>query len=147
MYSITKGDITIREMRQSDVMPLVRVANIPRDKALPIIEGLKSQIREKNEMSDLLFAILYKNKIVGKIDVEYTDKYNKNPRYKGIKTDGDLSVEIPSYNICQIIADDVANMFIELCKQEGFIDVLGIPKVRPNGWFAWEPMTILPVAM
>ena len=72
MYSITKGDITIREMKTSDVMPLVRLADIPQDRALLVINGLKKQIREKNEMSDLLFVILYKNKAVGKIDIAYT---------------------------------------------------------------------------
>ncbi len=39
MYSITKGDITIREMKTSDVMPLVRLADIPQDRALLVIFG------------------------------------------------------------------------------------------------------------
>ncbi len=39
MYGITKGDITIREMKTSDVMPLVRLADIPQDRALLVIFG------------------------------------------------------------------------------------------------------------
>ena len=147
MYSITKGDITIREMKLSDVMPLVREAKLPHNKTNPIMKGLKKQIREKNEMSDLLFVILYKNKIVGKIDIEYTDKYCKDPKYKGIKTDGDMTIQIPSIGVCDKIAHDVTKLFIEFCKEEGFVDVLGIPKLGPNGWLIWKPITILPAAV
>lgn len=147
MYSITKGDITIREMKTSDVMPLVRLADIPQDRALLVINGLKKQIREKNEMSDLLFVILYKNKAVGKIDIAYTDRYCKEPKYKGIKTDGDMTIQIPSVDISNKIASNATKMFIELCKEEGFVDVLGIPKEGPNGLLIWKPMRILPAAM
>lgn len=144
MYAVSKNEITIREMKEEDIMPLIRISQLSNEMASYVSRELKQQIQEKTEESDMLFVILYKGKVVGKIDIIYTDAYIKDPKYKGIKVDGNMMIEIPPYDVCQKIADDVSDMFIEYCKKEGFVDVLGLPKVSPLGNIYWEPIEIIP---
>lgn len=143
MYAVTKDDITIREMRVEDVKKLAKNAQLSSNMEKFIIDKLKGDIRKKNEESDLLFVIIYKNKIVGKIDVIYTEQYfSTEYKGRGIKSDGNMIIEIPVYNACMEIADKVARMFIEYCQEEKFLDVLGIPRVSRFGSMYWEPMQI-----
>lgn len=144
MYAVTKGDITIREMKVEDVVSLVRNCQIPTHVTQITIQELKDQIRKKTEESDLLFVIIYKNKMVGKIDIIYNDDYLE-PEYKGrgFKTSGNMIIEIPPYDVCMEIADKVADIFVEYCKETAFVDVLGIPKTNKSEEMYWEPLTIL----
>ncbi len=144
MYAVTKDDITIREMRVADVQPLVCAAQLSKEMAEFVARELKRQIREKNEESDLLFVVLYKGKAVGKIDIIFTDEYTKNPLYKGMKTDGNMKIEISPLELCRKIADDVEEIFIQYCQEIGLVDVLGLPKVALTGLLYWKPLVILP---
>lgn len=145
MYSVVEGKLIIREMQTSDVVPLVRKSSLLfGQQKNTAIKGLRKQISEKNEESDLLFAVLYDGKIVGKIDVIFTDQYIKNPRYKGMKTDGNMEIQIVPVKDREKIEKRAKDIFIRFCKEQGLVDVLGIPNgVDENGLNVWKPMVIL----
>lgn len=137
-----KGDITIREMQIGDVGALVSSENLPTEHVTRISKALKEQIRNKKEDSNLPFSVLYKGEVIGKIDLEYTDAYKKALEYKDFKKAANMLVEIPNRDICDKILEEVIKMFILHCKEEGVLDLLGVPYKGPDGVF-WLPRVLV----
>lgn len=145
MYAVTKGDITIRQMRGKDIISLIKTAQLSKEAEELAIRELKKEICERKEGSNLIFTILYHQKVVGKIDLLFTDEYG-GPRFRGIKTGGNLIIEIPNAKISSEIIGDVLEMFIAYCKEIALVDTLGIPRRECFGMLMWNPIEIMPVS-